>query len=719
MAKDDTTTGGIFGKMVRFVRNPATEWSSIDQKDSDREESYSKQALKEMIERKRRNDFVRKREFDMLRKLRRREISGAGPSGDGSVRPSFFQSSMPSRPDDRAMTLKKIDEIEAQMSMQWWKTKHGVTGNSPMTGTSPGSSGFPNSDVGGDARSSMPAAEGANNQRAYARTAPDHLNDAIKRSMERLQQQQAQREAGVDFSSPKTNPATPTAASAAAAPVARAPAVSPITAPVTTPAGAAATPFTNAHLGSPDSPLAFDPTMPAGLPNLAAPPLKPAAAAAPAANPATAPVTAKTVPTPTPAAAPRLVPPAVAPASAQAQKPNAPVIGHMAAYDNSNTTGFSASKLFAVDVGEVQHDPELEEAAIRFANGDDEGAEAGLKEAIAPHGPRHNHEDTWLTLFDLYRATGNHDRFDALGIDFAGKFSRSAPMWFSIPEMVGQLTSRAAPLVNTNPVSARKSDWRAPATIGIQTLAALNAAIAKAPMPWTLDWGNLQNIEPNALVPLTKLLKSWALQPVQLRYMGTQRLDELLAKATPSGSRDVNQEWWMLRLAHLRVSHRPDEFELAALDFCVTYEVSPPAWESARCEFKLIDADGNTGMGQTIIGEAIRDSIMSEMGGESAMGSSLMTTQVAAVELSGQIQGDPIGTLEKLETRLEGADVMIISCAKLIRVDFSAAGTVLNWVSAKQSEGRLVQFTEVNRMVAAFFHVIGISEHAKVQTRAN
>src|SRR5690606_1768541 len=53
-------------------------------------------------------------------KIRSREASGE--SGQG-LRPSFFQSSLPSKPDDRAMTLKKIDEIEAQMSMQWWKTK--------------------------------------------------------------------------------------------------------------------------------------------------------------------------------------------------------------------------------------------------------------------------------------------------------------------------------------------------------------------------------------------------------------------------------------------------------------------------------------------------------------------------------------------------------------------------------------------------------------------
>ena len=41
-----------------------------------RENEYAKGELKAMIERKRRNDFVRKREFDMLRKVRREGLSG-------------------------------------------------------------------------------------------------------------------------------------------------------------------------------------------------------------------------------------------------------------------------------------------------------------------------------------------------------------------------------------------------------------------------------------------------------------------------------------------------------------------------------------------------------------------------------------------------------------------------------------------------------------------
>ena len=130
MSKDDSN-GGFLSKVVRFVRHPTTSWANLDTRSAGRESEYSKAALKEMIERKRRNDFVRKREFDMLRKLR----SKTGMKDMGSRgRPSFFQSSYSSRPDDRAGTLKKIDEIEAQMSMQWWKTR---------TTESTRSSGFP------------------------------------------------------------------------------------------------------------------------------------------------------------------------------------------------------------------------------------------------------------------------------------------------------------------------------------------------------------------------------------------------------------------------------------------------------------------------------------------------------------------------------------------------------------------------------------------------
>jgi ABC-type transporter Mla MlaB component len=178
---------------------------------------------------------------------------------------------------------------------------------------------------------------------------------------------------------------------------------------------------------------------------------------------------------------------------------------------------------------------------------------------------------------------------------------------------------------------------------------------------------------------------------VQLRFIAAEVLEQVLQSATPSGDKGVNAAWWRLRMEVLRVMHRPDEFELVALDYCVTYEVSPPSWDSARCEYKPLQSDGSYVAGHTIIGEAFRDSMPSSLGaayGDTQMPSmNSQMTNVSMVELAGQILGDATEALDTLENRLLGADVMVISCARLIRIDFSAAGTLLNWVTARQGRG--------------------------------
>jgi hypothetical protein len=72
--------------------------------------------------------------------------------------------------------------------------------------------------------------------------------------------------------------------------------------------------------------------------------------------------------------------------------------------------------------------------------------------------------------------------------------------------------------------------------------------------------------------------------------LGSKHLRDWLARQTPSGTPLVPQVWWELRLYALRIMGFADEFELVALDFCVTYEVSPPSWEAPLCHFKSIQA---------------------------------------------------------------------------------------------------------------------------------
>jgi ABC-type transporter Mla MlaB component len=643
MSKDDNA--GLLSKVVKFVKNPTTNWADLDQQETDRESSYSKQMLKEMIERKRRNDFVRKREFDMLRKMRRSEVMAGQDPG---ARPSFFQSSMPSKPDDRATTLKKIDEIEAQMSMQWWKTKHGdATSRSGSSTNFPMSSHVPPDAMGRNGGASGTSGSASLKSTAYTKTEPQPLAPA-------------------NGDEEKT------------APVELAPMLSSVT------------------------PRALD--LPPMEMDESIAPIPPATPPAPP---------ARSTGAPTRSPLPR------GPASSMSSA----VSAGGGSSEPGVTTGFSASKLFAIDVEEFAHDPELEEASIRFANGDDAGAETGLLEVLSPTGARIDHDETWLTLFDLYRATGQQERFETAAIDFAGRFGRSAPQWFSIPEAVGRM--QAAPAASPAGGAAQQlAHWTCPATLGTQTIAALGVALGKAAAPWRLSWVKLSSIDEGAVEGLTKLFTQWASQPVQLRFIGAENLERVLKNATPSGDKAVNPSWWKLRMEVLRVMHRPDGFELVALDYCVTYEVSPPSWDSARCEYKPLQEDGSYVAGHTVIGEAFRDSLSSgmSMGYSDTHAAGLNSSQmsnIATVELAGQILGDATEALDMLENKLLGADVMVISCARLIRIDFSAAGTLLNWATARQAEGRQVQFVEVHRLVAAFFNVIGISEHARVIARTD
>ena len=114
---DPKDNDSFLRKVVRFVANPTTDWADLTQRTEDvRETEYAKSELKAMIERKRRNDFVRKREFDMLRKVRREGLSSeqlAALGGSSRIDDSERLNDSGAKADSGVKA--KIDEIEQQM----------------------------------------------------------------------------------------------------------------------------------------------------------------------------------------------------------------------------------------------------------------------------------------------------------------------------------------------------------------------------------------------------------------------------------------------------------------------------------------------------------------------------------------------------------------------------------------------------------------------------
>jgi hypothetical protein len=577
----------FFRKVARFVANPTTDWAEINSRQDDPEGDLAKAELRAMVERKRRNDFVRKRELDMLRRIRR---EGLTPDQLAALAAS------PSRmgDDERTSELSskidlgvkaKIDEIEQQMVGESFATTQAV----------------PNKNSGFYEASTRPA--------PFAPTATTPGADVA-----------GARASGFAPLPPAQRPPTP----AAPAPVVIGPATPPlVTAAIQSPPAAA-------------------PNRPAELPPL----------------------------------------------------------------DLSFTL---ADPTAPMEVQEVVHDPELDEAVIAFANADYEHSEHALTELVRPGGGRNKHGETWLVLFDHYRATGSQGKFEALAVEYAHEFGLSAPQWFSMPKLLAESTRQAS---RTPMGKAGQISWTAPSVLTAEDVANLQRRSETLAMPWVFDWSLLDEIEIEAAIKLRELLHRWAPQSVDQRWMGGAHFLDRLKELAPVGERDTDPAMWMLRLEALRLANRPDQFDEAAIDYCVTYEVSPPSWERANCRVRI----GGDGVSTN---SAPSSSMQPAEAQSSFLDSGVAEAHVAQLDLMGQLSGDISDTLGIMAKEVGDAGVINISCTKLIRLDFMAAVDLLNWVLSRRSENRSVVFSDAHRLVALFFGAMGINEHAKVKVRVN
>jgi ABC-type transporter Mla MlaB component len=601
MSKDkEPGTGALLSKFVKFVKNPATDWTRLDETETP---DPSHQALKEMIERKRRNDFVRNREFNMLRKIRRRESLSASELHDD--RPSIQSGGLSSdKKQARAMTIEKIDAIEAQMAGNWFGGKSGADTRPPQKHDLPG------------------------------------VSDAVKQASS----------SALSRHVPPENPLV-------------------------------AAPNREVVLLD-DSPErqqhpAFAPTI--GMEELAKyeqQQIDPQ---------------------------PMLD---IAFPGGDGQAPGMP--------------GFAPGSASGAAV--LQPDPELDDAAIRFANGDIGGAETSLVALVSDGGARSDDMQTWLALFDFYRASGKQCEFDDASIRFASRFGRSAPQWalpsdLPLPEEEGASTASSP----RSAVSRWKMTWSSPSALTLQSLAALGASLERSGQPWRIDWSHIKSIDEDALPALQEVLNKWGGNPVELRMRGAGVLLELLEQQAPLEERTADPAWWMCRMALLRVMHEVDEFELVALNYCVTYEVSPPSWEEPRCQYLGLDTEGVTIPASLEEMKNIAAAAPDEAS-DDASGALTPTVDMGWAKgvLYGEILEDAEAALAPVTALCEsesGVRAIVLNCRQLQRMDFGAAGSLLNWINMQHSLQREVTLAQVNRMVGAFFVLLGIHEVARVLIR--
>src|SRR4029079_9222994 len=153
----------------------------------------------------------------------------------------------------------------------------------------------------------------------------------------------------------------------------------------------------------------------------------------------------------------------------------------------------------------------------------------------------------------------------------------------------------------------------------------------------------LRSVDPEAAMQLSMLFRLWAGQSLEMRWIAGDRLFTVLAEAAPTGVRGADPAFWLTRLDALRLPNRADQFDETAIDYCVTYEVSPPSWEPARCQVHI----SGSGQGTTQPPLSLVSDVSTSFE-ESQLTTDAGLIQVGKVELSGQLVGDIGMTLGKM-----------------------------------------------------------------------
>ena len=391
----------------------------------------------------------------------------------------------------------------------------------------------------------------------------------------------------------------------------------------------------------------------------AGPSAPPTLGSAPPAKAAAPPAAEAKKPAPAPAAAPAAAPAKPAPQPAVAAAPKAAP---------------------AAAEPEIALPEPIEKAAVLYANGQTDAAVMALKSAIAAGKLGDAAAQAWLMLFDLYQSQGRKDLHEALAPEFVVKFERSAPAW------------RDEPKENEKDPAMQRGAGSHFALSGELTAASageigeLQKAAEKGQL-LRIEFGKMKAVDAQGAKLLLDALKNLQKSRRELVLSNHKTLVDLLAALTEVGRKEDPQDYWLLLLELNQVLGLQEAFDEVALNFAITYELSPPAFEERAKPAKA---------------EAAADSL--EAGDD-------------AIVMTGEICGSDDDELARLAKAAAARNDVVIDMARLKRVDSKAAAAMLETVTGLAAAGKSVRIRAANELISALFQVVGIARYVKLIKR--
>jgi len=323
----------------------------------------------------------------------------------------------------------------------------------------------------------------------------------------------------------------------------------------------------------------------------------------------------------------------------------------------------------------------LSDAAVMYATGQELEAMRRLETAIKTG------EDlgdaavrAWGCLFELLQVLGRRPAFDALALTFARRFEKSPPTW--------------SPVVDGPHVASESSGGRAHVSLsgvldaGIGEVLKQAMKLAATSTVVRMDLAKLDDADNNGATLLMRAMAALKRAKKEIVFGSPEHLAQILAAKVVPGER-TNESMWLLLLELYQQAYRQDAFEEAAVNYAVTFEVSPPSWEAlpARAAEALPQASSST------------------------------LAKTDGFVLRGQMLGATAAEFAPLEAALADSDEFDIDAHNLVRIDAGSAALLLEVLTRLHAAGKKLRIIGLSTLVAAYMETLGFADAAELRAR--
>jgi ABC-type transporter Mla MlaB component len=229
-----------------------------------------------------------------------------------------------------------------------------------------------------------------------------------------------------------------------------------------------------------------------------------------------------------------------------------------------------------------------------------EGRPAEAMKWLSGELPANKEEFAWRMLFELDQRQGRRDLFEQRAIAFASRFEKSPPTWIE-DDSASQSAAAGGGAVAAIAVSGALVARAAEPLRKLLEVAEQRAAVK-------LDLSRLKEVDDEGARLLLETLKALAQKGKECTIQGVSHAIDIATATLRLGERE-NESTWLLVLELLQRAHRSERFDDWAVNYAVTFEVSPPAYQPPPSD-KSSDAQSaqrNATSGWPLSGEWVKE----------------------------------------------------------------------------------------------------------------